>query len=277
MSVKSAGAVSLLDQMSSELVDLEEEVNAMDALLTMEVLLVDRAARGRATRDVGNLGAAIGKLEAQKDMVFTGGLNTGHGLAKSARKAIQQRVDAAMGTVEAIGARIQASKADPAGRVNSQPKKKQKPKPKLQRQMSIKSEGAVSLLDEMSSELMEFEDQVAKMDELFSAAELSDPAMRGCATRSVGDLGAAISKLEAKKDMVFTGGLESGRGVAKSARKAIQQRVDAAMGTVEAIGARLQVAAAKAALRRAEAGVLMAEAKARAEAEGAPPSWCSIS
>jgi hypothetical protein len=49
---------------------------------------------------VGNLGAAIGKLEAAKDMVFTGDLHTGKDEAKIKRKAIQKRVDAAMDIVQ---------------------------------------------------------------------------------------------------------------------------------------------------------------------------------
>ena len=56
--------------------------------------------RGPATRDVGNLGAAIGKLEAAKDMVFTGDLHSGKDEAKIKRKAIQKRVDAAMDIVQ---------------------------------------------------------------------------------------------------------------------------------------------------------------------------------
>ena len=109
MSASSSGAVCLLDTMSSELVQLEAKVAEMDASLTVEAL-DDPETRGNATRDLGNLSASISKLEAAKDRVFTVELRPRPAAeVKSARKAIQRRVDDAMGVVEAMGARIRAS------------------------------------------------------------------------------------------------------------------------------------------------------------------------
>jgi YHS domain-containing protein len=112
-SAASVDAMGRLSDIEGRLGPLEIHVNVLDARFAAVALADDSALRGAALREVGDADAALAKMEAEKDQIFTGNLGTGQADAKTGRKAIQRRVDAAMAIVHALVERIKAAPRSP--------------------------------------------------------------------------------------------------------------------------------------------------------------------
>lgn len=92
-----AQALMSLRLLSDRLGVIEVTVGSLSGELQPETLV---ALRGGAIRQVGELQAQLGRIEADKDSVFSGNLvGSGRDQVKQQRKGIQRRVDAAMGDI----------------------------------------------------------------------------------------------------------------------------------------------------------------------------------
>eukprot|EP00947_MAST-08B_sp_MAST-8B-sp1_P004234 g4234.t1 len=113
--------------------------------------------------------------------------------------------------------------------------------------MSAQSLAAIQRLAELEERLAPLESEVKALDQRFGLDALAEAEMRGEALREVGNVEAALAKVEAEKDQVFTESLESGKGEVKQSRKSIQARVDTALSMVQSMQSRLRQSTPKSA------------------------------
>ena len=245
MSTVSAGAITKLGSLSTEIDGLEARVAGYEPLERSAT----EAVRNAALADLRQLNGTLDKLQAEKvDSVCTAELHSGRDEAKEARKRLNGRIDALRPRVQAIVARLSTSSlprtpvaedplaapppaAGASGAAESTPKKRlslvsdkwSTPQPRVQR-MSTISAKALDTLDSLKREIDVVEAKLVRFDDV---AKYGSAAERDAAKGGLRQLDGLLDKLQFEKvDAVCTAELSSGKVEAKDTRRALNARIE---------------------------------------------------